>query len=653
MSTGSALPPSKHAAFAVTSRLISCLVTEQLLRGFYISISKSTRASGVLIVLSTHLISEKPIITRALRPSDIFAIVPLRHPPVFSGTSLHNHGRPVGLVDPLDMVPEVFELSETMIGCPEDDKFRKEILSCLIPPPWELGRFSALTLVENPISLWRKFVDSVVIQDSLREAIEKEIQSSYDYQLLAYRSPPTLPSLASSPIEWEQSLVAGHPTHPMHRTRLLPLSTAISDYDWYHPRIRFARVERSNLALLGPLESEMRKLAKKAAAKSGRPLPDDAASVLVPVHELQVPNIISKFPDIEILHPDISLQALAQSSIRTVIIPELPGMALKLALGVKISSALRTISHYTADFGPRFSTDIIPKLNIDPKILTISREPASVVYSSADPDVAKHFTAILREEFQPKAGQALIVSAALLEMDHAGLPGGVSVVESVFKLDTYERRATYIQLACEALLPPLISNGVAFEAHAQNVLVRFDAATGEPLGFVIRDLGGLRIHPETLRQSTGVDFQFLPGHCVVTATLEETYPKFYHTFVHNHMQRLIRILGMHCDGRGWEMLREHMDAVIPAGHELRNIWLNPDCRVVPSKCLMRMRMRDSYREMVYSPFPNMVQYRPDEEFAAPKRVPSFYQYICSMYDALSSSPTHILSLLRRTVAEPK
>ncbi|KAG6865895.1 hypothetical protein C0991_010728 [Blastosporella zonata] len=303
------------------------------------------------------------------------------------------------------------------------------------------------------------------------------------------------------------------------------------------------------------------------------------------------------------------------TSYRTVVIPELREMALKLAVGVKISSALRTISHFTADFGPRFSNDVVPKLTFDRRILTVAHEPASAVYKSDDPELAKHFTAIIREEIQPEDGHALIVSAALLEMDHTNLPGGVSVVQSVFELDTYEKRARfldrYIQLACQALLPPLVNNGVAFEAHAQNVLARFDIHTGEPIGFVIRDLGGLRIHPETLRQSTGVDFQFLPGHCIATGTLEEIYPKFYHTFIHNHIQRLIRVLGMHTDGSGWEMLREHMGASIPVDHELRELWLNPDSKLLPSKCLIRMRMRDSYREMVYTPVPNMIQYRPE------------------------------------------
>ena len=155
----------------------------------------------------------------------------------------------------------------------------------------------------------------------------------------------------------------------------------------------------------------------------------------------------------------------------------------------------------------------------------------------------------------------------------------------------------YIQLACRALIPPLIKNGVTFEAHAQNVLARFDIATKELQGFVVRDLGGLRIHPPTLRESTGVDFQFLDGHVVAVMTLEEILPKFYHTFVHCHLQRLIRLLGMHYNGLGWEMVRKYMADVIPVEHPAWRSWMGPACKTVDSKCLMRMRMCDSYRDV--------------------------------------------------------
>ena len=246
----------------------------------------------------------------------------------------------------------------------------------------------------------------------------------------------------------------------MHRARMLPSS--VVDYDWYHPRIRFVRVPRASLNIRGPFESTMRVLAGKAAEKSGRQLPDDPSFVFMPIHELQIPNIASKFHDVEILHPNISFQALAQSSIRsvshagfyiladhtsfhrTVLTPEFPGHSLKLAVGVKISSALRTISHFTADFGPRFSADIVPMLCHDPEILSIECEPASAVYRSEDPELAKHFTAVLREEFEPQEGQALIVCASLLEMNHAGTPPGVSAVEHAFGLDTEEKRVSFL-----------------------------------------------------------------------------------------------------------------------------------------------------------------------------------------------------------------
>src|SRR6202161_1366159 len=86
MSSGFALPPPEHAAFAVNSRLLSCLVTEGLLRAVYLDI-KSPHAAGVLVILSTNVMVAQPI-NRALRPGDIFALVPLHDTPVFRPQSL-------------------------------------------------------------------------------------------------------------------------------------------------------------------------------------------------------------------------------------------------------------------------------------------------------------------------------------------------------------------------------------------------------------------------------------------------------------------------------------------------------------------------------------------------------------------------------------
>lgn len=85
----------------------------------------------------------------------------------------------------------------------------------------------------HPQDLWKKCVTDMAIQDPLRDAIEAELLSSLHWQserllfllmrltitpqlqALAFQSPPVCPEISSPSIQWEQSLVAGHPTHPV------------------------------------------------------------------------------------------------------------------------------------------------------------------------------------------------------------------------------------------------------------------------------------------------------------------------------------------------------------------------------------------------------------------------------------------------------
>jgi len=120
MYSGVTLTPREHATFAVLSRLISCLVTEKILRAFWIPFERIIRGvAGIIVVLSTHTISEDASIYRAFRSDDIFAIIALHHPPVTRDEETHGHGQLVGLVDPLDMLPFVYEFRR---GEEPDDK---------------------------------------------------------------------------------------------------------------------------------------------------------------------------------------------------------------------------------------------------------------------------------------------------------------------------------------------------------------------------------------------------------------------------------------------------------------------------------------------------------------------------------------------------
>jgi len=194
----SRLQPTERAAFTVTSRLLASIVTESLLHAFYVPIS-SEEACGVCIILSTHVMGEHPILTRALRPEDVFAILPLHQEPVFSG-GLTRHGRPIWLLDPLDMIPSIFELSSKEGGLVEYVRFhllrswfrlfthlyqrdlQNAILSCLVPPPWQLEDSVALALNQDPLHWWKKIAANVMMGRDIYTDLAEELSSSYMWQ---------------------------------------------------------------------------------------------------------------------------------------------------------------------------------------------------------------------------------------------------------------------------------------------------------------------------------------------------------------------------------------------------------------------------------------------------------------------------------------
>ena len=157
-----------------------------------------------------------------------------------------------------------------------------------------------------------------------------------------------------------------------------------------------------------------------------------------------------------------------------------------------------------------------------------------------------------------------------------------------------------------AVIPPLLHNGVAFEAHPQNTLLRIARTSLTPVGFILRDLGGMRIHPQTLCASTGTQFTFLPQHCVATLSREEAANKLYHTLIHNHLQRLARVLRLHHDGSAWKTVRAHLIREIPRDSWLWYAWMDEDSvdKSLPGKCLLRMKLEGVYREVNYVPPPS-------------------------------------------------
>jgi hypothetical protein len=63
--------------------------------------------------------------------------------------------------------------------------------------------------------LWEKFANSIDLDPATRSAISDELGSSVRWQAYSYDHPPNAPMLLSPSIDWEQSIVEGHPTHPV------------------------------------------------------------------------------------------------------------------------------------------------------------------------------------------------------------------------------------------------------------------------------------------------------------------------------------------------------------------------------------------------------------------------------------------------------
>ncbi|CAA7267093.1 unnamed protein product [Cyclocybe aegerita] len=616
------LKPFERAKFATSARLLSCLVTESIVRAFYQPLDVPG-LSGFVTIFTGDIRNDS-----TFNGEDVLAIVPLHHPPVFKHDGVAVLGQEIGLLDPLDMVPVVFETvlepSTDADTIAEYDQLVGLILAALrFGGRLELTR-DQICKSADPISLWIKFATCYKLGEEIQQDIAKEFSSSVKWQVYSYENPPKAPLFEDSSIVWEQSIVEGHPTHPMHRTRrfLPPLPDyAPGSVNLLYPRLRFVSIPKENAKVTYDFELLTKPLVEAACAEAGKPLEIQEGHVVVPVHELQVFHIKDKFPDASIYPQEFNLPLLAQQSIRSVVVPDVyHGLHLKLATGIKLTSAVRTISPESAYLGPRFSAQVVPVLTMDQNLVTVAKELASIVHKNMDSQVAKHCAAIVREcheDGSEERGERLIVCTSLVEKGHAGLNGHLPAVIRIFELDTQGKRLQwlekFISIFLKAFLPPMLHNGVAFECHPQNCIARFDLKTKELKGFIIRDFGGLRIHPETLKATTNVDLDFLAGHSIIAETLDDVYTRMYHTIIHNHFQQLIRVLGLHYNGLGWEIVRQQLRQNIPEDHLLADAWLSPDRKTFPGKCFLRMRMASMYRFHLHGPFPNLIHYKGCEQ----------------------------------------
>jgi siderophore synthetase component len=221
-------------------------------------------------------------------------------------------------------------------------------------------------------------------------------------------------------------------------------------YDLDHPAVRLVGIPRESAILRGEYEELSAPLVNALMDAGGNHRNIRAQYqnyVFIAIHELQLPNIQEKFKDAVIFSKEHQLNVEALASLRSVARPDiLPGLSVKLCLGIKISSALRTVTPFTTYFGPGFSFNVVPKLTYDHEVLAIERELGTITYRHEDSDVAKHCSSVIREalEYDPKYKDDLFIPCGVLVEKIQRPDTDETLVAHVWNLDTKEKRVEFL-----------------------------------------------------------------------------------------------------------------------------------------------------------------------------------------------------------------
>lgn len=417
-----------------------------------------------------------------------------------------------------------------------------------------------------------------------------------------------------APVGPENLVVDGHPWHPMCKTRI---------------GLRRAEVLRHapEALALGTIDAvdvdrEFVQLAGDAAATLARLFPPGPpGTIRLPVHRAQRRRLPKLFPDLwgSKIRPTEQppLQGRALLSLRTIALEE-PELHVKLAIDVTTTSARRTVSPMSVANGPPLTRLIEQIAAVDPALSSLrllgDRAAAGLRAEAVGPR-APHLGVIIRsspEALLRETGSSAEawVCAALGERRPAATRTLlVELAERQGSAEALLRR--YIELLVPPCLHLLSAYGLVLEVHLQNTLAAVD--DGGLAGFVIRDLGGIRLHPGRL-QSAGHSVELAPGSFLATDDLAEVRDKLSHTLLHAHMATLFRWaerdLGLPAR-RSWSLVRATVIKTaeqVPAAHRDaafadRDALLQPRTR---AKALLRMRFEDRISDYAYTEVDNIL-----------------------------------------------
>lgn len=533
----------RRARFAGFSRLLACALDEGLLSAYRVDIKHPELEKHVDIVSWCTIGStDLPGV-----PQQFGYLVGLLHHPIHIKPASALEGD-VPFLHPRDLSDCVYQIVDSPTGTNVGSHGHLDVTLTRIATSQSIltsvveSDFDSLAFAAKLQS-----VSKIPIDPASLSRFETEVASSIHHVTHAFLHSPPTPDLATgSPILWEQSIVEGHMTHPLHKSRCpaspLPKITVNDTEKLHRPDVVFVAVPRGDIRTRGDYERQLARILPSERIPAGFQREDGWE--ILPVHSLQIPNIRDKFPAAVVLK-DVRISTLAQASLRSVVptnqVPEIVSwtcdetsiaeetLALKLSLGINITSALRTITPLTCYQGPGFLpiVDKLQRLVPDNKLL-VWPELASIWPTHEDEDIAKHMACIFRAERYPR-GERVMITAALTERDPAT---GLSRCEAAFGLHTPEARERFLRVYVDGyfsvFLTTILKAGFTFEGHQQNVLLRVrraspgssggDLADGwDFAGFAVRDLGGIKVHADTMRATIGEELDVLAPEAYANA----------------------------------------------------------------------------------------------------------------------------------------
>jgi siderophore synthetase component len=279
----------------------------------------------------------------------------------------------------------------------------------------------------------------------------------------------------------------------------------------------------------------------------------------------------------------------------------------KLALDVHTTSARRVVSAMSVTNGPRVSALLDRIAATDPStargIRVAGEHDTGGLDSSLVGELAHHVGVIVRNADDFCCPEGTVVCCAALGSTRPGASAPIlaELVAGYRQPEPQERAAAMLADYTGLLLPPLLRLlshwGIALEPHLQNTLV--EIVDGRPAGFIVRDLGGIRIHGGRLR-AAGESLEVHPDSFIVTDDLAELRGKLAHCALHAHLGTLVGWLEDHLGlpaKRAWSTVAEVIrDAYGGIRHDDLEALAAPRVR---AKALFTMRIQDRSSEYHY------------------------------------------------------